>query len=81
MAVCYMLHRLKETELVLAVESYYWANWKSYQNGNTGELRPLDEVKDGIREHILRAKKKYFFRQEFERLCQNYHIVFIGSGS
>jgi len=82
MAGCYMLQRLKKMELVAgAEESFYRANWKRFQDRKTGDVRSLEDVKAGIRQHILLAKKKYFFRQEFKELCQKYNVVLTGSGS
>jgi hypothetical protein len=60
-----------------AVESWYRAHWRQFTDEN-GELRPLDDdLKQKIRNRILVAKKKTIVNEEYERLCDRYHIQFV----
>ncbi len=65
-----------------AVESYYRANWQKFVDKKDGELQDIDaDLRKIIGERILAAKKMNFGLQEYNRLCEKYHIVFADNGS
>lgn len=83
LAGCYLDARLAALSLRdEVIESYYRAFWQRYVDKKDGELRDLDaELRQEISERILAAKKMNFGLQEYNRLCEKYHIVFPANGS
>jgi len=83
LAGCYLEARLAALTLRdEAIESYFRAHWQRYVDKKDGELRDLDaELRKEISERILAAKKMNFGLQEYNRLCEEYNIVFTGNGS
>jgi hypothetical protein len=78
LSYCWERELLKKTTLRQdAVESWYRAHWRQFTDEN-GELRPLDDdLRLKIRNRILVAKKKNIINEEYERLCDRYHIEFV----
>lgn len=83
LADCYFRDRLAAMELKDgAVESFYRVNWKRFTINKDGDPHELDDnLRTIIRERILTAKRKIFIKQEFNRLCLKFNVVFAENGS